>query len=123
MPILRQTVGRLVSVDARINELKRLLAGEVQVDFETTAPVPTWRLPTIVGVLAILAGIGLVVVGLLVAGLTFLVGVGIGVALIGAGLIVFARRRRTAAYSDERKKQLGRCPDRPPPAGPVAARE
>jgi hypothetical protein len=106
LPILRQTVGRLVSVDARINELKRLLAGEVQVDFETTAPEPTWRLPTIVGVLAILAGIGLAVAGLLVAGLTFLVGVGIGVALIGAGLIVFARRRRTAAYSDERKKQL-----------------
>ena len=106
LPILRQTVGRLVSVDARINELKRLLAGEVQVDFETTAPAPTWRLPTIVGVLAILAGIGLAVVGLLVAGLTVLLGVGIGVALIGAGLIVFARRRRTAAYSDERKKQL-----------------
>jgi hypothetical protein len=106
LPILRQTVGRLVSVDARINELTRLLAGEVQVDFETTAPAPTWRLPTIIGILAILVGIGLAVAGVLVAGLTVLLGVGIGVALIGAGLVVFARRRRTAAYSDERKKQM-----------------
>ena len=106
LPILRQTVGRLVAVDARINELQRLLAGEVQVDFETSAPPPTWRLPTLIGLIAILAGIGLAIAGILVAGLTVLVGVGIGVALIGAGLVVFARRRRSAAYSDERKKQL-----------------
>ena len=106
LPILRQTVGRLVTVDARINELKRLLAGEVQVDFEAEAPQPTWRLPTIIGLIAILAGIGLAVAGVVLAGLTVLLGVGIGVALIGAGLVVFARRRRTAAFSEERKKQL-----------------
>jgi AAA domain len=106
LPILRQTVGRLVTVDARINELKRLLAGEVQVDFEAEAPQPTWRLPTIIGLLGILLGIGLAVAGLLVKGLTVLLGVGIGVALIGAGLVVFARRRRNAAFSEERKKQL-----------------
>ena len=106
LPILRQTVGRLVTVDARINELKRLLAGEVQVDFEATAPRPTWRLPTMIGILAILAGIGLAVAGVLVAGLTVLLGVGVGVALIGAGLVVFARRRRSAAFGEDRKKQM-----------------
>ncbi|MGH2512728.1 MAG: ATP-binding protein [Candidatus Limnocylindrales bacterium] len=106
LPILRQTVGRLVTVDARINELKRLLAGEVQVDFEALAPRPTWRLPTILGIVAILVGIGLLIAGLVVAGLAVLLGVGIGLALIGAGLLVFARRRRTAAFSEARKKQL-----------------
>ncbi len=104
--ILRQTVGRLTNLDGRINELKRLLEGEVQVDFEATAPEPTWRLPTILGALAILAGIGLAVAGALVAGLGVLLGVGIGVALIGLGLIVFARRRRSSAIGVDRAKQL-----------------
>ena len=104
--ILRQTVGRLTNLDGRINELKRLLEGEVQVEFEATAPEPTWRLPTILGALAILAGIGLAIAGALVAGLGVLLGVGIGVALIGLGLIVFARRRRSSAIGVDRSKQL-----------------
>jgi DNA repair exonuclease SbcCD ATPase subunit len=106
LPILRQTVGRLAALDRRINELKRLLEGEVQVEFEATAPEPTWRLPTILGGLGILGGIGLAVAGALVAGLAVLLGVGVGVALIGAGLLVFARRRRSAAFGDDRQKQL-----------------
>jgi hypothetical protein len=76
------------------------------VEFEATAPEPTWRLPTLLGGLAIVAGIGLAVAGVLISGLTVLLGVGIGVALIGAGLVVFARRRRSAAFGDEREKQL-----------------
>jgi hypothetical protein len=107
LPILRQSVGRLLTLDARINELKRLLEGEVQVDFEVTAPNPTWRLPTILGLLGLLVGIGLAVGGALVHGLTVLLGVGIGVALIGLGLVVFARRRRASAIGVDRAKQLG----------------
>lgn len=107
LPILRQSVGRLVTLDARINELKRLLEGEVQVDFEVTAPKPTWRLPTLVGLVALLVGIGLTAAGALLNGLFVLVGVGLGVALIGLGLIVFARRRRSSAIVVDRSKQLG----------------
>jgi DNA repair exonuclease SbcCD ATPase subunit len=106
LAIIRQTVGRLTTLDGRINELKRLLEGEVNVEFEATAPEPTWRLPTILGALGILAGIGLAVAGALVQGLAVLLGVGIGLALIGAGLLVFARRRRSAAMGDDRAKQL-----------------
>ncbi len=106
LAILRQTVGRLNVLDGRIDELKRLLAGEVQVDYEATAPEPTWRLPTILGILGLLSGLGMAVAGALVSGLTVLLGVGIGVALIGAGLLVFARRRRSAAFGGDRQKQL-----------------
>ena len=107
LTILRQSVGRLMTLDGRINELKRLLEGEVQVEFEATAPAPTWRLPTIVGLLAILVGIGLAVSGLLVQGLTLLIGVGIVVAVVGLLLVVFARRRRSSAIVVDRSKQLG----------------
>lgn len=104
--ILRQTVGRLTTLDARINELKRLLEDEVQVDFEATAPEPTWRAPTMVGALGLLLGIALVIAGAVLRGLTVLVGVGIGVGLIGLGLLVFARRRRSSAIVVDRSKQL-----------------
>ena len=106
LPILRQTVGRLTTLAGRITELKRLLEGEVQVEFEATAPEPTWRGPTIIGLLGILVGIGLAVAGVLVKGLTVLLGVGIGFALIGLGLLLFARRRRTSAIGVDRSKQL-----------------
>ena len=106
LAILRQTVGRLNTLDGRITELKHLLENEVQVDYEATAPESSSRLPTILGFVGILAGIGLAIAGVLVSGLTVLLGVGIGVALIGAGLVVFSRRRRSAACSEDREKQL-----------------
>src|SRR5664279_3301208 len=106
LAILRQTVGRLTTLDGRITELKHLLEGEVQVDYEATAPEQASRLPTILGLLGIVAGIALAAAGVLVSGLTVLLGVGIGVALIGAGLVVFSRRRRSAVSSEDREKQL-----------------
>jgi AAA domain len=106
LPILRQTVGRLTTLDSRITELKHLLEGEVQVDYEATAPEQASRLPAILGLLAIVAGIGLAAAGVLVSGLTVLLGVGLGFALIGAGLVLFSRRRRSAVSSEDREKQL-----------------
>lgn len=106
LPVLRQVVGRLVGVDARINELRRLLAGEVEVDFESIAPNPTWRMPILIGVIGVLAGIGLAAAGEVVVGRFALVVGGIGLALVGAALVVFARRRRNAALREDRKKQL-----------------
>ena len=103
---MRQTIGRLTTLDGRISELKRLLEGEVTVDFEAPAPEPTWRLPTILGILGVLIGISLGVAGILVKGMGVLLGVGIGVALIGLGLIVFARRRRSSAIGIDRARQL-----------------
>ena len=61
--VLEQLVGRLRILDSRIRELRAALAGEVEVQFEVP-PEPTWRPLSRIAV-------GLVLVGALVAGLTF----------------------------------------------------
>ncbi|HEX5012632.1 MAG TPA: AAA family ATPase [Candidatus Limnocylindrales bacterium] len=63
LPVLEQTVGRLRTLDTRIRELKAALAGEVEVQFEVPPP-PTWRPLS-------RWAVALVVVGLLLAGITF----------------------------------------------------
>jgi DNA repair exonuclease SbcCD ATPase subunit len=63
LPVLDQTVARLRSLDTRIRELKAALAGEVAVSFEVQ-PEPTWQPISRLAV-------GLVTVGLLVAGAAF----------------------------------------------------
>jgi uncharacterized protein YhaN len=64
LPVLRQSVDRLRVLDTRIRELRAALAGEIDVQFEV-APEATWRPLSRFGILA-------VVIGILVAGLTFL---------------------------------------------------
>jgi DNA repair exonuclease SbcCD ATPase subunit len=63
LPVVRQSVERLRSLDAKIRELQAALAGEVAVQFDV-APEPTWRPISRWGILA-------VVIGLLVAGGSF----------------------------------------------------
>ncbi len=63
LPVLEQIVNRMRLLDATIRELKAALSGEVAVQFEVP-PEPTWRPLSRIA-------IGLVVVGLLVAGATF----------------------------------------------------
>jgi DNA repair exonuclease SbcCD ATPase subunit len=63
LPVLEQMVGRLRSLDTRIRELKAALAGEIEVSFEVP-PEPTWRPLSRIAV-------GLVLLGVLVAGATF----------------------------------------------------
>jgi DNA repair exonuclease SbcCD ATPase subunit len=64
LPVIRQSVERLRSLDAKIRELTAALSGEVAVQFDV-APEPTWRPLSRWGIL-------LVLVGLLVAGGAFL---------------------------------------------------
>jgi len=63
LPVLEQIVNRLRLLDAKIRELQGILSGEIEVQFEVP-PEPTWRPLSRIA-------IGLVVVGLLVAGGTF----------------------------------------------------
>jgi DNA repair exonuclease SbcCD ATPase subunit len=63
LPVLEQVVGRLRKLDAQIRELTAALAGEVDVRFDVP-PEPTWRPLSRIG-------IGLVLLGVLLAGATF----------------------------------------------------
>jgi DNA repair exonuclease SbcCD ATPase subunit len=63
LPVLEQIVNRLRILDAKIRDLTAALAGEVDVKFEVP-PEPTWRPLSRIA-------IGLVIVGVLVAGATF----------------------------------------------------
>ena len=64
LPVLDQVVNRLRRLDGQIRELRAALSGEVEVSFEVP-PEPTWRPLSRIA-------IGLVLVGLIVAGATFI---------------------------------------------------
>jgi uncharacterized protein YhaN len=63
LPVIRQSVERLRSLDSKIRELRAALAGEVSVQFDV-APEPTWRPLSRWGTI-------LVVLGLIAAGGAF----------------------------------------------------
>jgi uncharacterized protein YhaN len=65
LPVMRQSVDRLRRLDTQIRELKAALAGEIDVQFEV-GPEATWRPLSRIGLMA-------VVLGVLVAVLTFVV--------------------------------------------------
>ncbi|MEA2537182.1 MAG: hypothetical protein QOF11_1416, partial [Chloroflexota bacterium] len=106
LPVLRQTVERLRTLDARIVELTGMLSGEIQVDYEVAAADTSWRRIAIAALIFIVAGIGLGAAGQLLAGLAVLSPVGIGVGIFGliVGLIAF--RKRKSARDFRRQKQL-----------------
>lgn len=106
LPILRQTVGRLRAVHARIVELSGMLSGEIQVNYEVTAPKATWRLLSILAFIAIAAGFGLALLGQVLAGMTVLGPVGIAVIALGGILAYLGSRQRTAAHSFDRQREL-----------------
>jgi recombinational DNA repair ATPase RecF len=91
LPVIRQSVERLRSLDMKIRELTAALSGEVAVQFDV-APEPTWRPLSRWGIL-------LVVLGVVVAGGSFVIAtLGIldlgaapqylGAAVTGIGLIL-----------------------------------
>jgi DNA repair exonuclease SbcCD ATPase subunit len=58
LPVIRQSVERLRSLDSKIRELTAALAGEVNVRFDV-APEPTWRPLSRWGILLVLVGLAL----------------------------------------------------------------
>ncbi|HLO34462.1 MAG TPA: AAA family ATPase, partial [Candidatus Deferrimicrobium sp.] len=108
LPVLEQIVGRLRSLDARIRELRAMLAGEIEVSFEVP-PEPTWRpLSRIalglvfVGVIVAAASVGGRALGVLDFGSTpeLLGGVAAGIGFILAFVALWLRR------SDRMQAQL-----------------
>lgn len=106
LPILRQTVERLRALQARIVELTGMLSGEIQVRYEVTAVKATWRPLSILAFIAILVGLGLAIVGQMLAGIAVLGPVGIAVVALGGVLAYIGRRQRTAALRVGRQHEL-----------------
>jgi hypothetical protein len=106
LAILRQTVERLRAVHARIVELSGMLSGEIQVNYEVTAPKATWRPLSIFAFIVIAAGFGVALLGQVLAGMTVLGPVGIAVIALGGILAYIGNRQRTAAHSFDRQKEL-----------------
>jgi len=106
LPILRQTVERLRVVDARITELTGMLSGVIKVDYELAAAAAPWRPVPALAFGAIAAGMGLALLGQVVAGMTVLGPVGIVVIGLGGILAYLGNRQRAAALLLERQKEL-----------------
>jgi DNA repair exonuclease SbcCD ATPase subunit len=91
LPVIRQSVERLRSLDSKMRELTAALAGEVAVQFEV-APEPTWRPISRWGILLVLVGV-VVAVGSFVAATLGIIDLGaapqyLGAAVTGIGLIL-----------------------------------
>jgi DNA repair exonuclease SbcCD ATPase subunit len=106
LPVIRQAVERLRSLDARIRELRAALAGEVDVNFDV-APEPTWRPLSRWGLLAVLVGVLIAggsfvadTLGILDLGMPPLY-VGAAVALIGGILSAVALWLRRSSSMQE----------------------
>jgi DNA repair exonuclease SbcCD ATPase subunit len=56
LPVLRQAVDRLRTLETRMRELRAALAGEIDVQFEV-APEATWRPLSRIGILAVILGV------------------------------------------------------------------
>jgi len=96
LPVLRSTVERLRTLDARIRELRAALSGEVEVSFEM-APAVIWQPLSRLSV-------ALVLIGLVLAGATFaaetleILELGAGPMLIGAAIAVIGLAFAGVAY-------------------------
>ncbi|MES2209970.1 MAG: AAA family ATPase [Chloroflexota bacterium] len=108
LPILRTTVGRLRALDARVRELRAMLSGDGDVQFELKAPEPqNWRPVAQVALLLILVGVGFAALSELGA-ITLPGGLTGPLALVIAGsvLALIGRRQRLVATDIGRERQL-----------------
>jgi DNA repair exonuclease SbcCD ATPase subunit len=108
LPVLRQIVERLRGLDVRIRELRGLLAGETNVEFDVPAE-PTWRPLSRIAIVMVVVGVVLTggafagnLMGVAPFGQTPLIAGGV-IALVGLllALIAFQMRR-----SDRLQKEL-----------------
>ena len=106
LAVVRQAVERLRGLDAKITELRAMLSGEIQVNYELATPGPTWRPVAILAFIAIAAGVALALAGQLSLGPAVLGPIGLGVVGLGAVLAVVGIRQRRAALDMRTQQQL-----------------
>ena len=106
LPVVRQTVERLRALETKTVELRAMLSGEINVDYQVDAATTTWRPIALAAFVIVLLGIGLGVAGQLVDGLAILSAVGIGVAVVGLILGLIAFRARKTAQDFRKQKQM-----------------
>jgi uncharacterized protein YhaN len=107
LPVLRQVVERLRTLDGRIRELNALLSGEIEVQYEVTVPEPTWLPVAGIAFVAVVGGGLLAIASLIgIVGIAGAAPVGAIVVVLGAILAMSARRQRRTALDYRRQKQL-----------------
>ncbi len=106
LPVVRQMVDRLRVLDAKLTELRAILSGEVNVDYEVSAPTTAWRPVAMAAIVTVLVGVGVAVAGQVLAGLAMLSLVGLGVAVLGLVIGLVAYRQRRTAKDLRRQKEM-----------------
>ena len=106
LAVVRQAVERLRGLDAKIAELRGMLSGEIQVNYEVVTPGPTWRPVAILALVAIAAGAGLALAAQLSVGPAVLRPVGLAAIGLGAVLAVVGIRQRRASLDMRTQQQL-----------------
>lgn len=107
LPVLRQIVARLRTLDGRMRELRALLSGEVAVQYDVKSPEPIWVPLAAMAVLLILGGAAAAIAFELgLVSLPAALPIGIGGVVAGAVLALFARRQRGSAMDFRRSKEL-----------------
>ncbi|MBI2778061.1 MAG: AAA family ATPase [Chloroflexi bacterium] len=108
LPILREVATRLRAIDGRMRELRAMLSGEVEVNYEVETPEPrSWRPIAIVALALIAAGVALAA-GTQLSLISLPSGQVLPLIVVVAGLVLAlqGRRQRVQAHSFERQKQL-----------------
>ncbi len=106
LPVIRQMVGRLRVLDAKLKELRAILSGEVKVDYVVSAPTTAWRPVAMAAIVTVLVGVALAVAGQALTGLSVLSLVGLGVAVLGLIIGFVAYRQRKTAQDLRRQKEM-----------------
>ena len=107
LPVLRQIVARLRTLDGRMRELRALLSGEVNVQYDVKSPEPIWVPLAAAAVVLILGGAAAAIafeIGLV--NLPAALPIGVGGVVAGGVLALFARRQRGSAMDFRRHKEL-----------------
>jgi DNA repair exonuclease SbcCD ATPase subunit len=109
LPVIKQLVERLRSLDRDIAALKASLGEAVEVDFDLKIPEPTWKrwalLAMIFSVGAVVGTIAGVVTGTLFSVIPA-AGAVVGAIILGVALSYTAVRKRRAAFDFRRARQL-----------------
>jgi len=101
VPQLRELVESIRRVDARIRELRAQLSGEIEVDYEPPPSPRSWRGTLVAAAAIIVAGIALAAAGVAFPDVGWALLPGVGVAALGVGLLLVARRLQLR-YEQER---------------------